>query len=522
MPFMGMPGAFSSHNNNNTMEMVVNMMMWTMFTSVINMLTTNIPTVVQYVVDLTVWLFAWRGHTTIVTIEKSSDSSGSTVFASRHISEVNTDVIEGVTKFMDHLGWEAHSSFQYGRKIVRSRAAETIRRNTIPPNDEWISVMFNSHKISLRFFHRRKDVEGKGGGRSKQESADSANVTAMITDKLFVYGASRQIVEEFLIGAMKHRNEVARTDYDNRLRKVRYNYITIPSRGTVKTDRVYTTPYKLANRKTLDLVYFPQKPQVIRLLDHFMAKTGRYARESAPHKLGMLLYGPPGTGKTSLIKAIANYTKRHIISVRLSAITTNEQLKQLMLKGEVIDTDYNTPRRDILHMDTVIYVMEEIDIHLQMLQERAKQRENKERGTEEQAENSDDESCSADIFQKKGNSTSKQDETDALDLATILEVMDGVVDTPGRILIMTTNHIDAVRKMDKAFLRPGRIDFQMEMTYMTAEDSIAMMEYEYDTILSDEQREKVTRHVQSKQVTAAELEALCRIHETLDEVIATF
>ena len=36
----------------------------------------------------------------------------------------------------------------------------------------------------------------------------------------------------------------------------------------------------------------------------------------------------------------------------------------------------------------------------------------------------------------------------------LLNVLDGIVDTPGRIVIMTTNHPEA---LDAALIRPGRI-----------------------------------------------------------------
>ncbi|KAF0691357.1 hypothetical protein As57867_017338, partial [Aphanomyces stellatus] len=43
---------------------------------------------------------------------------------------------------------------------------------------------------------------------------------------------------------------------------------------------------------------------------------------------------------------------------------------------------------------------------------------------------------------------------DKLNLSGLLNVLDGVVDSPGRILIMTTNHPE---KLDPALIRPGRV-----------------------------------------------------------------
>ena len=51
-----------------------------------------------------------------------------------------------------------------------------------------------------------------------------------------------------------------------------------------------------------------------------------------------------------------------------------------------------------------------------------------------------------------GFSSYKDDKTDELDLSGILNVLDGVVDCPERILVMTTNHPE---KLDPALIRPG-------------------------------------------------------------------
>lgn len=45
----------------------------------------------------------------------------------------------------------------------------------------------------------------------------------------------------------------------------------------------------------------------------------------------------------------------------------------------------------------------------------------------------------------------------------LLNVLDGVVDSPGRIVIMTTNFPDA---LDAALIRPGRVDKMIHLGYM--------------------------------------------------------
>jgi SpoVK/Ycf46/Vps4 family AAA+-type ATPase len=46
-----------------------------------------------------------------------------------------------------------------------------------------------------------------------------------------------------------------------------------------------------------------------------------------------------------------------------------------------------------------------------------------------------------------------------LDLSSILNIMDGTLETPGRIIIITSNYPE---KLDHAFIRPGRIDMIIE------------------------------------------------------------
>ncbi|CCD15676.1 unnamed protein product, partial [Trypanosoma congolense IL3000] len=95
---------------------------------------------------------------------------------------------------------------------------------------------------------------------------------------------------------------------------------------------LYFKRYPLREGKTFDTLFFPEKNRILKLLDDFMAKRGRFATEGFPHKLGFLLYGPPGTGKTAFVRALANYTRRNIVLINLSFIKSNSSLYDIFLK----------------------------------------------------------------------------------------------------------------------------------------------------------------------------------------------
>ena len=51
-----------------------------------------------------------------------------------------------------------------------------------------------------------------------------------------------------------------------------------------------------------------------------------------------------------------------------------------------------------------------------------------------------------------------------LTLSDLLEVFDGVLEMKGRMMVMTTNHLD---KLDPALIRPGRVDTILEFKKST-------------------------------------------------------
>ena len=62
---------------------------------------------------------------------------------------------------------------------------------------------------------------------------------------------------------------------------------------------------------------------------------------------------------------------------------------------------------------------------------------------------------------------------DQLSLSGLLNVLEGGVDTPGRIIVMTTNHPEM---LDPALIRPGRVDKKLLLGHMEAVDIVSMLE----------------------------------------------
>ena len=204
------------------------------------------------------------------------------------------------------------------------------------------------------------------------------------------------------------------------------------------TFKNFTNVYGAAPRKAFDRIEF------------FMSNEEWYRQKGVPYQLGFLFTGMPGGGKTSTIKAIASHTCRHIVNVSFPHIKTLAQLKNLFHEAEL---EVVPNCKEIIPTHKRLYVLEDIDACGALL------RRSELPQLPHVIEPSEHVPLEGPPEEMDLNASpidwAPPPLPGELTLADVLNLLDGGREAPGRLLIMTSNHPEA---LDPALLRPGRVD----------------------------------------------------------------
>lgn len=117
---------------------------------------------------------------------------------------------------------------------------------------------------------------------------------------------------------------------------------------------------------------------------------------------------------------------------------------------------------------------------------------------------------------KKDQSKSPASGSDRLNLSGVLNVLDGVVDSPSRILVMTTNSPD---RLDAALVRPGRINQCIEMNFMLPEQLCQLIEHLLELQMTKQERENIHSVVEDMFLPPAVIEQKCSEARNLPELL---
>jgi DNA polymerase III delta prime subunit len=222
------------------------------------------------------------------------------------------------------------------------------------------------------------------------------------------------------------------------------------------------------NKRPMSTIYHDNKVKedIMKTIRKFLDSEDEYTRLGIPYTLGILLYGPPGTGKTSLVRALA--TEFELDLVETSGVTS--------LVNACVSHESNGK----------IILAEEIDTLTV-----SRDKKDTKRDTEDVA-------------------TDKYHERT---LSELLIGIDGVSSAYGRILIMTTNHID---KLDSALIRNGRIDEKFYIGPLTIGPFCEMVER------FTGERPDETKYVLNDGVKAADVQAFLRRNHDVKEAVREF
>ena len=162
-------------------------------------------------------------------------------------------------------------------------------------------------------------------------------------------------------------------------------------------------------QRSMDSVFLPEgsKESLLADIENFRSSPDAYDKVGIPWHRGYMLYGQPGNGKSSMTLALANELNMNLYTLNLSAVTSDRALS-----GYIDDIE-----------DDSILLIEDIDIF--------------------------------------STTVSRDSEKERPTLAGLLNSLDGVATPRGLVTFITTNHVNS---LDPALIRPGRIDFKMELT----------------------------------------------------------
>ena len=364
-------------------------------------------------------------------------------------------------------------------------------------------------KINTEF---TKDLDFRMESKIKEnkEGKDDAPIGKCTTYKLSISSDSKS-----LIYIQKYITITLRNYLDKLNEKINNSQFVFMYEGATNNELTYTT-YPFDTTCNIDKIYFDNKEQIMTQIDFFKNNKDWYEKHGKPYTLGICSYGLPGCGKTSFEKALAKYLNRHIIIVDLSKITSQQEADRVFF-SEII----NNKR---IPYNKRIYIFPDIDAMNSIISRDFKKEETvvdekRKLLLEKFKKNNDIDDDLVSILNIADKPKNKKQASEPLNLSKLLNIIDGIPERTGQILIFNTNHPS---KLDPALIRPGRVDCLIHFQQMNPENTYKLlMNYFDNKLLSKNSSHKILERIErlGRFWTPAEIFQICAKFNNLDKVI---
>jgi chaperone BCS1 len=209
-----------------------------------------------------------------------------------------------------------------------------------------------------------------------------------------------------------------------------------------------------------------EKEGLVQDIEKFKAAQQRYRKLGVPYHRGYLFYGPPGSGKTSIVSALAGHFGISIYAINLTDFNDKSLLKAIN----------DVPTKSLI-------LFEDIDC-----MKTGKARPDEEGAAKEA---------------RAPNENMEAQDRLGVTLSGLLNVLDGFCAPENMLFVMTTNKIDV---LDRALLRPGRIDYKLFFGDVLQEQKIELYRRFFPDASESEARWFVETHESAE--TMAEFQGL--------------
>lgn len=265
--------------------------------------------------------------------------------------------------------------------------------------------------------------------------------------------------------------------------------------------------------RSFDGIFFPEKDKFLESMDFFLNNKDYYMKKGKPYRKIILAHGEPGCGKTSIILGLINLLdkkygqKRQLIHLNLDKLS-KKNLQNILFDESVYVND-SEDGKETIPFNRRIYYIEEIDGYKSTLERSTESNQDIKKTQNEKSIVKNTEK----IIEDKTHTCTNIQKEDPLKVQDFIELLDGPMTIKNsEIIIMTTNFIN---KIDKALIRPGRVNHLIHMKRSTNQDLKNILNFYFEENITDDELDIFEDY----DFTPATISELCNVNINSKDVI---